>query len=50
MIIVAAVLFDILLIEFFGRYLHGQVLIRKETIYTSQPGANSARVSNLFEE
>lgn len=50
MIIAAAVLFDILLIEFFGRYLHGQVLIRKETIYTSQPGANSARVSNLFEE
>jgi hypothetical protein len=49
-IIAAAVFLDVLLIEFFARYLHSQVLIRKETFYTSQPGINSARVSNLFEE
>ncbi len=50
LIIAAAVFFDVLLIEFFGRYLHSQVVIRKETFYTSQPGVNSTKVNNLFED
>jgi hypothetical protein len=50
LIIGAAIFFDVLLIEFFARYLHSQVVIRKETYYTSQPGMNSAKVNNLFEE
>lgn len=50
LIIAAAVFFDVLLIEFFGRYLHSQVVIRKETFYTSQPGMNSNKINNLFEE
>lgn len=48
--IAAAVFFDVLLIEFFSRYLHSRVVIRKETFYTSQPGVASGRASNLFEE
>lgn len=49
-IIAAAVFFDVLLIEFFSRYLHSRVVIRKETFYTAQPGVASSRASNLFEE
>jgi len=50
LIIAMAVLFDLLLVEFYSRYLHGQVVIRRETLYTSQPGASSGRDTNLFEE
>lgn len=50
LIIAAAVFFDVLLIEFFSRYLHSRVVIRKESFYTSQPGMSSTRVNNLFEE
>lgn len=49
-IILFAVFFDLLLIEFFSRYLHGRVVIRKETYYTAQSGAAASRTSNLFEE
>jgi hypothetical protein len=50
LIILAAVFFDVLLIEFFSRYMHGRVVIRKETYYSAQPGAATGRTSNLFEE
>jgi hypothetical protein len=50
LIILAAVFFDVLLIEFFARHLHGRVVIRKETYYTAKPGAATGRNSNLFEE
>lgn len=50
LIIAAAVFFDVLLIEFFSRYLHSRVVIREENFYTSQPGMGSGRVSNLFED
>lgn len=50
LIILAAVFIDVLLVEFFSRHLHGRVVIRKETYYTSQPGAATGRNSNLFEE
>jgi hypothetical protein len=49
-IIAAAVLFDVLLVEFFSRHLHGRVVIRQDTIYTSHPGGGSHRANNLFEE
>jgi hypothetical protein len=49
-IILFAVFFDVLLVEFFSRHLHGRVVIRQETYYSSQPGAATGRTSNLFEE
>jgi hypothetical protein len=49
-IIAAAVFFDILLIEFFARYFHSHVAIRRETKYNAQPGAVRGRSTNLFED
>jgi hypothetical protein len=50
LIILAAIFFDVLLIDFFSRHLHGRVVIRKETFYTAQPGTATGRASNLFED
>ncbi len=49
-IILYAVFIDLLLVSFFSRYLHGRVVIRQETYYSSQPGAATGRTSNLFED
>jgi hypothetical protein len=50
LIFIAAVIFDILLIQFFSRYLHGLGLIREESIYTAQSNLSSGKASNLFED
>ncbi len=50
LIILFAILFDLLLIEFFSRHLHASVVIREETIYTTQDRSNSGRAGNLFEK
>ena len=49
-IIAAAVFFDLLLIEFFARYFHSHVAIRRETKYNAQPGTVRGRSTNLFED
>lgn len=49
-IILAAVIFDILLIEFFARHLHASVVIREESIYSSRSGMKSGRTDNIFEK
>lgn len=49
-IIGAALLFDILLIQFFSRYLHSRTVVRRETTYTPHLGRRSERDTNLFEE
>jgi len=46
----AAVLIDVLLILFFARYIHSRVLIRRSSLYPTQPGNDSGRVKNIFEE
>jgi len=50
LIILAAVLFDLLLIEFFARHLHASVVIREETIYSSRGRSDSGRAGNIFEK
>jgi hypothetical protein len=50
LIFFAAVIFDVLLIQFFSRYLHGLGLIREESIYTAQSNLTSGKASNLFED
>jgi len=50
LIILFAVLFDVLLIEFFSRHLHASVVIREETIYTSRGRSDSGRAGNIFEK
>lgn len=50
LIFLFAVLFDVLLIEFFSRHLHASVVIREETIYTSRVGSGSRRTGNIFEK
>jgi hypothetical protein len=49
-IIAGAVFFDVLLIEFFARYFHSHVAIRRETKYNAHPGADRERSTNLFED
>lgn len=50
LIFFAAVIFDIFLIQFFSRYLHGLDLVREESPYTASSNLNSSRASNLFED
>lgn len=50
LIILFAVLFDVLLIEFFSRHLHASVVIREETIYTTSASSGSSRAGNIFEK
>jgi hypothetical protein len=50
LIFLFAVLFDVLLIEFFSRHLHASVVIREETIYTTSARSGSSRAGNIFEK
>jgi hypothetical protein len=50
LIIFAAVIFDVLLIEFFARHLHGQVAIRRDPFTSGNSNYTSSKASNLFEE
>lgn len=50
LIILFAVFFDVLLIEFFSRHLHASVVIREESIYSSKSGMKSDKTDNIFEK
>ena len=50
LIIFCAVLFDVLLVEFFSRHLHSHVGKKEEVYFSSPNGSNSHKARNLFEE
>lgn len=50
LIIVVAIIFDILLVQFFSRHLHSSVAIREENFYTSKQASSSSKARNLFED
>ena len=49
-IIFAAILFDVLLIEFFSRHLHGRIVVPEGPFEFTTPGSPKGKASNLFDD